>query len=478
MEKSISSFLINHGKKDTVSFHMPGHKGMRLFESLGYEAMLNNVADFDITEIAEADNLFQAETIIRETMDKYKKMYGSHETYLLVNGSSSGLIASIMSCVGKDDKIIVARNCHKSIYAGIEMAGAEPVYVKPELIDGMDITGEVRGQEIENALVQNKDVKAVILPSPNYYGICSDIEAIARICHENNVVLIVDQAHGAHLKQFEVFCNNSNLPKSAESQGADIVINSTHKTLCSFTQSAILNIMSPNIDLGNVGMNLQRMESTSPSYLLMGSLDLNADIISTHGDNLFKEWIDNLNYFYEEASSIHGIEVMNHPMLDFSKINIKANKLGYDGHALERYLMDCGIYPELISGDMVMCMTGVGNDRSDFDRLLKSLRNLEVSEVTGSVSCEGERKKEKSLAEILRLKIEKVDVPKHKKLIKLENATGEVCASAIVPYPPGIPVICPGERFDKELVDYLVTAIRHGEKIIGINKAGYVLVGR
>lgn len=511
MDKSISNFLIRHRKKDTVSFHMPGHKGSRIFEKLGYSRFISNMADLDITEIDGADNLFKPESIIRETMNKYKEIYGSRETYLLVNGSTGGLIASIMTCAARGEQVIMARNCHKSIFAGVEMAGAQPVYIKPELIENAGITGEVTKTEVAKAIKENPEAKVLILPSPNYYGICSDIEAISKLCHDRDIILIVDQAHGAHLKPFENYLKNGLLPKSAESQGADIVINSTHKTLCTFTQSAILNVVNPEIDLDVLEGNLQKMESSSPSYLLMCSLDVNADIILKHGNELFKTWMDNLTFFYEKVSKIDGISVVRNNMLDFSKINLDALPLGYDGYELEKHLTDAGIFPELTAGNLVMCMTGIGNDRSDFERLLDALGTLEsrskskytsdreiptskkflekgtlkpesylgkgITKSVISLNKETAGGKTKSLADIMRLNPDKTDIPRHKKSVKLEDAAGKVCALPIVPYPPGIPVICPGEKFTREIVDYLIDLYGRGEKIIGISPEKKVSVG-
>lgn len=484
MKESILGFLLEHAGKNTVSFHMPGHKGSRLFRSLGYDDAVESLVDLDITEIEGADNLFKPETIIRETMNKYKEIYESRESFLLINGSSSGIIASIAACVNRGEKIIMARNCHKSVFAGVDMAGAEPVYVYPNVIEGFDITGEISACEVKKVLDENPDGKCLILPSPNYYGICNNIEELARLCHDKEVILIVDQAHGAHLKPFEIYTEGGEpFPKSAESQGADIVINSTHKTLCSFTQSAVLNIMTRAVDKGRVEDCLQIMESTSPSYILTASLDMNADIILQRGEELFGKWFNNLNYFYAEADKLSGINVMRHSMLDFSKINIDASELGYRGFQLEEELRKEGIFSELVAGNVVMCMTGIGNEREDFDRLLEVLRKLSA-ESEGrlpehlSQNEKGGCKSSKKLVNILKNKPERVKAPRCKKKIKLEDAMGEVCASAIIPYPPGIPVICPGEKFTQELIDYLIEISSDGRKIIGIGADSEISVGK
>ena len=230
-----------------------------------------------------------------------------------------------------------------------------------------------------------------------------------------------------------------------------------------------------------------------------------------HGDELFKTWMNNLTFFYEKVSEIDGISVVRNNMLDFSKINLDALPLGYDGYELEKHLTDAGIFPELTAGNLVMCMTGIGNDRSDFERLLDALGTLEsrskskytldreiptsekflekgtfkpesylgkgITKSVISLNKETAGVKTKSLADIMRLNPDKTDIPRHKKSVKLEDAAGKVCALPIVPYPPGIPVICPGEKFTREIVDYLIDLYGRGEKIIGISPEKKVSVG-
>ena len=264
MNKGVTQFLLSHARKNPVSFHMPGHKGSAIYRENGYGDFLDHFVDCDITEIPGADNLYQAEDIIADTMAKYRTLYDVRESYLLINGSSAGLVASILTCVPRGGKLIMARNCHKSIFNGLLMAGAEPVYLHPEMIDDYGISGEISLESVKVAIAEHPDASALILPSPNYYGICSDIKAIATAVHEAGMVLIVDQAHGAHL---HFFGSHLDEPfKSADDLGADIVIQSTHKTLASFTQSAIVNLCTDRVDKYLFEDKLQLIESTSPSY--------------------------------------------------------------------------------------------------------------------------------------------------------------------------------------------------------------------
>jgi len=488
----ITQFLIDHAGRDTVSFHMPGHKGARLYKRFGYDPFLDNIVDCDITEIVGADNLFQTESIIADTMAKYRKLFDAKASYLLINGSSGGIIASIMACVPQGGKLIMARNCHKSVFSGLALGGIRPVYAHPSMVEEYGITGPVEPSEIERLLSENPDASAVILPSPNYYGICSDIRAIAEIVHAAGKFLIVDQAHGAHLKFFET-CGAADGPfavlESAETQGADLVINSTHKTLCSFTQSAVLNVPAGSRfdDLYHLEDKLQQMESTSPSYLLMASLDINADILSSHGGELFEAWRDNLNYFYQEAAGIDGLAFMQvkdgaRQAMDMTKINLDMSACGLDGHQLEEALLEREIYAELVTGNILMCMTGIGNTREDFDRLLSALREISEAHPAGQdiafAADSGSTDAATAGAALWTKHRTLQEMPRVKELVPLQQCAGRICAASLIPYPPGIPLICPGEEIGAEEIDYITSLRNQGDKVIGVGADGRIAVGK
>lgn len=494
--KGITQFLVNHAGRDPVSFHMPGHKGARLLRRFGYDEFLGSIIDCDITEIVGADNLFQTEGIIAETMAKYRKLYDSKASYLLINGSSGGLIASILACVPAGGKLIMARNCHKAIFNALTLGGIKPVYAYPDMVEEYGITGPVAPEEIARLLEDNPDASAVILPSPNYYGICSDIRAIADLVHAAGKYLIVDQAHGAHLKFFEntdgadgetSASGAFGVPESAETQGADFVINSTHKTLCSFTQSAVLNVPSGSTfnDLYTLEDKLQQIESTSPSYLLMASLDINADILTDHAGELIEDWRSNLNYFYEEAAAIDGLKFMRvtdgaRQAMDMTKINLDMSACGLNGHQLEEELLNYEIYAELVTGNILMCMTGIGNNRRDYDRLLKALRELSAARENAGITDAGDDTAASDTAgAALWTKHRPLHaVPVAKELLPLDQCAGRTCASSIIPYPPGIPLICPGEEIGAEEIDYVKKLRSQGDKVMGVDAAGRIAVGK
>ncbi len=500
--KGVSYFTGEYGSSDSVSFHMPGHKGADIFRRFGHEALLKDHPDRDITEIHGADNLFQPEGIIGETMEKYRKLYHSSASYLLVNGSSGGLIAAVMACVRPGEKLIMARNCHKSVFNALRLGGVVPVFAYPEIIEEYGISGAVSVEHISDLVEEHPDAKAIILPSPNYYGICSDIAVIADIAHKVGMTLIVDQAHGAHLKFFEragatggealegtCASGSVSMPPSAESSGADLVINSTHKTLCSLTQSAVLNVLRADNhvtpDPFVLEDRLQMIQSTSPSYILMESLDVNADILADHGDELIKDWAANLEMFYREASKIPGLKVMSFAGLDHTKLNLDMSLLGIDGAHLDQKLREEGIYAELHTGNILMCMTGIGNTEDDYMRLLAALKkisegssaDLGSKHIAGGEAQQGEVTADESGAGPWTARRKWAQIPDESVLVDLSHAPGKVCAAALIPYPPGIPLLCPGEIISEEDVRYISLLRKRGEKVIGVDHKGRVAVG-
>ena len=467
----MKEFLLKHAAKDPVSFHMPGHKGSEIFRKYGFGDVLDNIVDMDVTEIPGADNLFQTEGIIKSVQDRYARLYDVKHSYLQINGSSGGIIAAILACVPPGKKLIMARNCHKSVFNALTLGHIEPAYARPELLEEKGVMGQVEPAEIERLLSANPDAEAVILPSPNYYGICSDIEAIAKVVHDAGKVLIIDQAHGAHLKFFHKFGLGDGMPKCAEDCGADIVINSIHKTLAALTQSALLNVTSDRVDVRVLEDKLQAIESTSPSYILMTFLALNAELLEQHGAQAIGEWKENLLYFYKQAADISGLELMSAcGRMDITKINLDMGSIGINGAELEEMLMEHDIFSELYTGDILMLMTGIGNTRTHMDRTLKALRQI------SETARDNTTRPVKKIAAVPPMGILH-SVPRKKAYVSLDDAVGRICAGSIIPYPPGIPFICPGEEITAEAASYIKSLRLEGEKVIGVTDDGQVAVG-
>ena len=490
-DRGVLSFLESYRDKESISFHMPGHKNGKIFKRLGYaqEEILNS--QYDITELEGADNLFEPEGVIRKTMDKFKKIYESRESFLLVNGSSAGLIASLLATVPLGGKVIVARNSHKSVFNAIELGDMNPIYVYPEKYREYDIPGEITPNSIRKAFEENSDAKAVILTSPNYYGITSKISEISKIVHEYGATLIVDQAHGAHLKFFK--------PElAAENGGADIVVVSTHKTLSSFTQSAILNVYGDNVNIASIA------------------------------SKLFSEWKSAIDDFKRTAIWIKGfLFMMDDSHLDDTKINLDATFLGLNGKELAKELEKRNIYPELYDGPICMCMTGIGNDRNDYLKLLTAMQEISNERIDDAMEREKQAEIDKDregeeisyLAQTAMLALEGGDkvtldeierrlsvlfgededdqnentvpwgsvlpaqnIDWHEmsksavELVPIKKATGRRAASSLSPYPPGVPIVAKGESIGKNVLEMLVQMKNDGRKIVGLRENDTVLV--
>ncbi len=475
-------YLINHANTNKVSFHMPGHKGSNLYRMYGYDDFLDRMMDCDITEIIGADNLYHPEGIIKETQELYTRLYGAKCSFLLVNGTTGGILASILSSVAQGKKLLMSRGCHKSVYNGVKLGNIKPVYMQPKTIEDAGIMGPIDPEDVEKALANDKDIEAVILPSPNYYGICSDIEAIADIIHKYGKILIVDQAHGAHLKFFHKYGYGEGMPKAAEDCGADIVINSIHKTLASFTQSAILNVMTDRVDIVDLFEKIQLIQTTSPSYLLMASLQINAEIINKHGEELFRKWKKDIDWFYDKAKEIEGFVLLDCPGLDKTKLNMSMASFGIDGYSFEKYLYKKKVLVELVTGDIVMAMTGIGNVRFDYQKLYDCINQcIESVKEAGKVVDAKEKlianKRSKGRNSFYIPKPGKVkDHGAEKEEVPLEEARGRTCAANITPYPPGIPFACPGEELTSEIIDVILKLREEHKLIYGVSDSGQIHV--
>ena len=519
-DKTIIDFLYEYAKKPPVSFHMPGHKGRtELYAKTGYGDFLQNIVTCDITEIPGADALFCPETTLRAVMDHYSGMYDVLHTELLVNGSSAGVMAAITGCVPVGGKLILGRNSHHSAFSALRLGGINPVYVRPETDPYSGLVGEISAAALRSACEANPDAEAVLITSPNYYGMLSDVASLASIAHEHGMILIVDQAHGAHLKFFDKDAaalrdGGAYIPfpdHSAESLGADIVINSTHKTLLSFTGSGIMNICSDRVDIAAVSDALRMFQTTSPSYLLMASLDINERIMRRYGSQIISRWRDDLLRFYRQAQRINGLSIVGarsieealrkeslnsaksstdadrepapgaaaaqsaFPLyytragLDLTKINISMAGLGVSGEQLDRELRHRGIISEMVHGEYVMLMTGAGSRSTDYDILLDAL--AEISDSYGI--SRAERRKPRPAAEFY---LESATVPFESVSVPLYSADGMILYDPLIVYPPGTPIACPGEILTLEVITFISEAISRGEKVTGVDEEGMIRV--
>ncbi len=419
-------------KLDSYPFHMPGHK--RNTELLG-NALPYHI---DITEITGFDNLHGAEGVIKDIENRLARFYGAKRSFLLVNGSTCGIMASITAFCDFGDRIIVSRNCHKSVYRAIELYNLKPYWIYPKEVCG--ILGEITARDVEVAIENCPDTKLVVITSPTYEGIISNASEISDICRKHNLKLFCDMAHGAHLPLFEGFDAAS---------GADIAVTSLHKTLPCLTQVACLNVFSEDIDDSKLALSLGNFETSSPSYPLMASADECMEILEKRGKELAKSHSDSIEKFYGDVASLEHIRLLfkGDKGFDFSKLIISCAGCDITGGELFATLRDkYGIECEMASADYVIAMTGICDTQEGFDRLATALneidsglnfaqRQSEVFSVTADVNMTAYEARRKASEKL-----------------RICDAVGRISGEYIWVYPPGIPIVAPGEVITEEII--------------------------
>ena len=437
-------------------FHMPGHK--RMLDG-------TNPYAIDITEIEDFDNLHHAEGIIKDAEDAAAKMYGAKKAYYLVNGSTCGILAAISASVKRGGKILVARNCHKSVYHAIFLRQLSPEYVYPENTH-YGIQGQILVKAIEKKLAECPDIQAVVLTSPTYDGLVSDVKSIAEVVHRRNITLIVDEAHGAHFGFHEAF------PENAVAY-ADAVIMSVHKTLPAFTQTAVLCLCSDRIDEKEVEKYLGIYETSSPSYVLMAGIERSLRMVSDGGRELFATYVEKLSGFRASVRDLKHLAVPDAGdffreeayAFDPGKILI-VTKNGMSGQQLQEILLrDYALQMEMASGNYVVAMTSFMDTEEGFRRLSHALHAVDARmEDTGKAAFSPKdiyRQPEKQMEPY------QAEEAAHGS-VRLEEAAGKGSADYIYLYPPGIPMIVPGEIFTEPMIQIVRQCQEAGLDVEGL----------
>ena len=466
--KSISEFLVENKGRGDISFHIPGHKGRaEMYAKAGFGDFLQGILREDVTKVDGADSLFCPTSSIREVMDNYANLYGVKHTELLVNGSSIGIMASVLNCVPRGGKLILARNSHHSAFSALRIGGITPVYISPALNKTYEICTTISPIDVKMACEANPDASAVLITSPTKYGIVSDIRRIADIVHNYGMVLIVDQAHGAHLKFFDAVTGSR---MAAEDLGADIVINSIHKTLLSLSGTAILNVCSDRINIDDISESVRMLHTTSPNYLMLGSLDINEKIMRRWGGDMVVAWMNDIRYIYSRLEAMTGVSAIDLDELDKTKVNISLAEAGVSTEQLYKTLRKNGIYPETVHGDYVLLLTGAGNRREDYMEVVKVLR-----EITSDYAISRHEPKQKPVTPDFVLEVG--ELPTKKELLPLYRAEGRVLFDPIITYPPAAPIACPGEIISMDLLSFITESIERGDKVEGVDEEGRIYVG-
>ncbi|MBQ8930472.1 MAG: aminotransferase class I/II-fold pyridoxal phosphate-dependent enzyme, partial [Oscillospiraceae bacterium] len=336
---------------EMIPMHMPGHK--RRTDLAPYLAALG--AGLDITEINGFDNLHDPHGLLQSAMERACALWGSRRAFFLVNGSTCGILAAVKTCCAFGGKILLGRNAHRSVYNAVELFHLDPVYLAPEpSVTG--IPGRISPENVARALEREPEIQTVVITSPTYEGVISDIASIARIVHGHGKTLIVDEAHGAH------FGFGHGFPDSAVNLGADVVIHSLHKTLPSLTQTGIVHICSERVSPAALADALAVFETSSPSYLLMTSIDGCVSLLRQRGEELFSAWENALDGFFDRCRVLEKLRVPQGTDRDRSKILILTDRADLSGPELgERLRREHRIEPEMCLPDGVLAMTGMGD---------------------------------------------------------------------------------------------------------------------
>ncbi|MGN0489097.1 MAG: aminotransferase class I/II-fold pyridoxal phosphate-dependent enzyme [Ruminococcus sp.] len=418
-----------------IPFHMPGHK--RNFKLLGNDLPYS----IDITEIEGFDNLYNPEGYIKEIEDKAKKIYHSDNSFVLVNGSTVGILAGINSVVNQGDTVLIARNCHKSVYNALEISKANVEYLVPNsdkygVFSPVDVT-------LFKEKVINIHPKLVVITSPSYEGVMSDVESICNIAHSDNIPVMVDAAHGAHLIDYYKNCS------------ADIIIMSLHKTLPALTQCALAHINGSLVDAQKFRYKLSVFETSSPSYVLMSSVE-KCLVFIDENKNRFIEYYDCINYLHNQLKSLKVLKDLCYD--DLGKIVIFTGYSNITGVELSDILRQSyNIEVEMASSKYIIAMTSVCDDFNNYSLLFIALKeidsNLEykLHNLPDNISLP---KKEKDSFQII-----------NTESIDLDKASGRISGEYIWAYPPGVPIIVPGEIISREVIEYIKLSIDCGVTI-------------
>jgi arginine decarboxylase len=466
--------LVNYAEAEALPFHTPGHKQGKGMAAPFTDVMGDSMLRYDLSLMSELDDLHQPQGCIAEAQQLAAELYGSDHSFFVVNGTTGGIQAMILAIVGPGDKIIVPRNSHRSIISGIIMSGARPIYIYPEIDDDLGLAMGVTPAAVAETLTNHPDAKGVLIINPTYYGVAADLKAIVDLVHKHNLPVIVDEAHGPHLKF------SDKLPIQALDAGADICAQSTHKILGAMTQCSIVHCRTGRIDVARLKTMLQLVQSTSPNYILMASLDVARMQMGTAGQRLIGRSIELATYLRREINKIPGLfcfgaERIGRPgvyNIDPTKVTVTVTGLGLTGIAAEKILRSkYKIQAELCDMFNVLFLITLGDNQAVVDQLLAALQGLAVhygspkglSDFSQTVtSCRAAMPSQPQQVMVPREALFGATI-----VVPFIKAAEHISAEIITFYPPGIPVLCPGERISQAMVDYCLTMQQAGMNISG-----------
>ncbi|TMW84846.1 hypothetical protein EJD97_024251 [Solanum chilense] len=468
------SALKASAEENAASFHFPGHnRGQAapssLTQLIGAKPFLH-----DLPELPELDNLFSPEGPILKAQKEAARLFGASETWFLVGGSTCGVHAAIMATCSPGDTLILPRNSHISAISAMVLSGALPKYIVPEYDFKWDVAGGITPSQVNDVIkeleMEGRKAAALLVVSPTYHGICSNLDEICHICHSYNIPVIVDEAHGAHLGF------HPELPSSSLSQGVDLAVQSTHKVLCSLTQSSMLHMQGNLVNRERISKSLQMLQSSSPSYLLLASLDAARAQLSENREAVFDKAMDLALEARSLISKIPGISIIEFPsfssffQIDPLRLTIGVWQLGLSGFEADDILCnDFGVVCELVGTKSFTLAFNLGTQRDHVLRLVAGLNHLsQTSHFPQPVKEEGKNVNHFVCLDDIRIRMS----PREaffatKRKVSIRDSLGEICGELVCPYPPGIPVLIPGEIITAEALNYLLEIRSKGAVITG-----------
>jgi arginine decarboxylase len=437
---------------NVIPFHVPGHKHGRGIKELA-DYIGERVLQMDANGMEDLDYVNSPTGVIFEAQKLMSQAFSAEEAFFLVNGTTAGVQTMMMCACRPGDKIIIPRNAHKSTIGGIILSGAIPVYVQPEINERLGIAMGVTEESVKKAIKENPHSKAIFAINPTYYGVTSNLKSIVRIARRHEMAVLVDEAHGAHMSFHDDF------PLTAMEVGADMSAASLHKTAGSMTQSSVLLLRSNIISSDKVKEVLGLSYTTSASYILMCSLDVARKQLATRGSEMLEQTLNLARWARNEINKIEGLYAFGKELVgtpgcfdfDETKLGINVRGLGYTGYQMEAKLRrDYNIQIELSDLYNILAIVSIGDRKEDIEALVNALKD--IASKTEVVEYKN--------ATIIPQNPKMIVSPRDafyspKKAVPLEESAGEISGEIVMAYPPGIPVICMGERITKDVIDYI-----------------------
>ncbi|KPV45148.1 aminotransferase class I/II-fold pyridoxal phosphate-dependent enzyme [Alicyclobacillus ferrooxydans] len=459
--------LLQHAARKPVQFHIPSHKRGRGMDTEFSSFIGENALSLDLINIAPLDDLHHPTGAIKAAQELAAEAFGAEHTFFSVQGTSTAIMTMVLATVGPGDKILLPRNVHKSVLTAVMLADARPVFLHPEMDTTLGIMHGLSVETVTEALERHPDAKALVVINPTYFGISADLKRIVELAHAKRVPVLVDEAHGV-LTGF-----HQGLPMSAMDAGADMAATSVHKLGGSMTQSSILNVQGDLVNARHVQVVMSMLTTTSTSYLLLASLDVARKQLALHGNENVERAIALANEARAEINEIAGLycpgeEILHSSAtfaLDPTKLTVSVKDLGVTGYDVERMLREeFNIEVELSDLYNILCLVSWGDTKEDVDRLIDGLRRISEAHQHQI----DKRHPQVRVPTMPRLEMSpRAAFYAPTETVPLKSSVGRIIAEMIMVYPPGIPILLPGEEVDQSNIDYIEENLRAGLPVQG-----------